>query len=124
MSTAEAAELRDILNRVTTWPTTLQITLARKILESLDKAEAQAATPPPKILGESAAAVQGSPRAIWPPAVDEAVDLTTGVQPGPPLPRKGSLRDLLGILKTGAPPPDDAECRSILEDELIRKHLK
>ncbi len=41
MSTAEATELTDVLNRVKTWPTTLRITLAREILESLDKAEAE-----------------------------------------------------------------------------------
>jgi hypothetical protein len=36
MSTAEATELANVLNRVKTWPTTMRITLARKILESLD----------------------------------------------------------------------------------------
>jgi hypothetical protein len=41
----------------------------------------------------------------------------------PPV-RKGSLKDLLGILKTDAPPPNDDECRAILEDELVKKHLK
>ena len=44
MSTAEPTELTDVLNRVKTWPTTLRITLARKILESLDKAETEAET--------------------------------------------------------------------------------
>ena len=46
MSTAEATELKDVLNRVKTWPTTLQITLAHKILESLENAEAPAAAAP------------------------------------------------------------------------------
>jgi hypothetical protein len=39
-------------------------------------------------------------------------------------PRQGSLKDLLGILKTDAPTPTDEECREILEEELIKKHLK
>lgn len=39
-------------------------------------------------------------------------------------PRRGSLKDLLGLIKTAGPPPTDAECRAILEEELIRKHLK
>ena len=39
-------------------------------------------------------------------------------------PRKGSLKGLLGILKTDALPPTDEECRAILEEELIKKHLK
>jgi hypothetical protein len=43
---------------------------------------------------------------------------------GSPPPRKGSLKDLLGVLKTDAPPPNDEECRAILEEELIKKHLR
>jgi len=39
-------------------------------------------------------------------------------------PRQGSLKDLLGILKTDAPAPTDEECRAILEEELVKKHLK
>jgi hypothetical protein len=39
-------------------------------------------------------------------------------------PSKGSLEDLLGMLKTDAPPPTDDECRAILADELSKKHLK
>ncbi len=38
-------------------------------------------------------------------------------------PRQGSLKDLMGVLKTDAPSPTDEECRAILEDELIKKHL-
>ena len=39
-------------------------------------------------------------------------------------PRKGSLKDLLGILKTDATAPTDEECQAILEEELCKKHLK
>ena len=39
-------------------------------------------------------------------------------------PRQGTLKDLLGILKTDGPSPTDDECRAILEEELIKKHLK
>jgi hypothetical protein len=67
MSTAEATELTDVLNLVKTWPTRLRITLARKILESLDKAEAPAAPPPPKTRGLSAAEVEGSLKTDRPP---------------------------------------------------------
>ena len=38
--------------------------------------------------------------------------------------RQGSLKDLLGVLKTDAPSPTDEECQAILEEELIKKHLK
>jgi hypothetical protein len=42
----------------------------------------------------------------------------------PPPRRSGSLKDLQGILKTLEPSPNDDDCRSILEDELVKKHLK
>jgi hypothetical protein len=31
---------------------------------------------------------------------------------------------LHGLFKTGAPPPTDEDCRRILEEELIRKHVR
>jgi hypothetical protein len=74
MSTAEATELTDVLNRVKTWPTTLQITLARKILESLEKAEAPPAPSPPKSRGLSAAEVRGLLKTDRPPPDDETVE--------------------------------------------------
>ena len=33
-----------------------------------------------------------------------------------------SSQEMRGMLATDNPPPDDAECRKILEDELIRKY--
>jgi hypothetical protein len=38
-------------------------------------------------------------------------------------PRIRSLNDVVGLLKTDAPPTDE-ECRAILEEELLKKHLK
>ena len=35
-----------------------------------------------------------------------------------------SLKGLLGLLKTSDRPPGDEECQAILEEELVRKHLK
>jgi hypothetical protein len=125
MSTAEATELTDILNRVTTWPTTLRITLARKILESVDKAEAPAESSA-KTRGFSADEVRRSLKTDRFAADDQAVKLSGTIEPhaASPPPRKGSLKDLQGILKTGEPSPDDEECRAILLEELIKKHLK
>lgn len=57
MSTGEATELMEVLNRVRSWPETLRITLAHKILESLDKAEPPSAPPPSKTRAGSAAEV-------------------------------------------------------------------
>lgn len=35
-----------------------------------------------------------------------------------------SLKDLLGLIDTGGRPPTDAECRAILEEELLRKYTR
>jgi hypothetical protein len=34
------------------------------------------------------------------------------------------VRKRIGLLKTEGPPPTDEECRQILDDELMRKHLR
>ena len=73
MSNAEATDLTDVLDRVKTWPTTLRITLAHKILESLDNAEAPAASPHPNTRGFSAAEVQGLLKTDRPAPDDETV---------------------------------------------------
>jgi hypothetical protein len=67
MSTAEATELTDVLNRVKTWPMTLQITLAHKMLESLDIAVAPAEAAPAKERGLTAAEIQGLLKTGRPP---------------------------------------------------------
>src|SRR5271165_6467306 len=102
MSTAEATELTDILTRVTNWPMKLRITLARKILESIDHAEVPVETPPSKTRGSSSTEVHELPKNNWLPPDDESARFleTVGAQPGAPPPRNGSLKDLLGILKT------------------------
>ncbi len=74
MSTAEATELKDVLKRVKAWPTTLQITLAHKILESLDNADAPPAAAPAKERGLTAAEIQGLLKTDRPPPDDETVE--------------------------------------------------
>lgn len=37
-------------------------------------------------------------------------------------PRKMSLHQVFGILKTDSPPPNDEECAKIVEEERLRKH--
>jgi hypothetical protein len=39
-------------------------------------------------------------------------------------PRTKSLKDIVGLLKTDAPPPSDEECRNIRDEELIKKYLR
>jgi hypothetical protein len=73
MSIAEGSKLTDVLDRVVSWPTTLRITLARKILESLDKAEALPPLPP-KTRGLSAAELRGLLMTDRPPPDDETIE--------------------------------------------------
>ena len=120
IGTAEASELTDVLNRVKNWSPESRIVLARRILETLE-------APTRPMQGLPARSVQepivlGSGDSLAPD--DETVKLleTTETDPVGPPPRKGSLKDMLGILKTDAPPPNDEECRAILEEELMRKY--
>ena len=39
-------------------------------------------------------------------------------------PRPKSIMDLVGVLKTDAPAPTDEECQAILEEELMKKHVR
>ena len=51
MNTAEAGELRDVMNRVKDWPPARRITLARRILESVDTSTVGATEPGSSIEG-------------------------------------------------------------------------
>jgi hypothetical protein len=42
----------------------------------------------------------------------------------PSLRPEGPSRGLHGLFKTDGPPPTDEDCRRILEEELIRKHVR
>jgi len=83
MSTAEAEELAHVLDRVKTWSPPLRITLARRILETLDESD----HPPIE-----------EPTRGWP------------------------VEKVLGLLKTDREPPDDEECRRIIEEERWKKY--
>ncbi len=83
MSTAEAEELAYVLDRVKTWSPPLRITLARRILETLDVSS----RPPIE-----------EPTRGWP------------------------VEKVLGLLKTDREPPDDEECRRIIEEERWKKY--
>ena len=82
MSTTEIDELSEVLNRIKAWPLPRRLTLARRIVETMEIASASTS------------------------------------------PRKGSLKDVLGILKTDAPPPTEEQCRAILDEELLKQHMK
>ena len=49
----------------------------------------------------------------------ETIDLETGPSIGR---RKKPSSEVLGMLATDAPPPNDEECQRMLEDELIQKY--
>lgn len=89
MSAVESGELTDVLDRVKTWPAPQRLTLARRILETLETPDAGAVgtgRPP-----------EGATRG-WP------------------------ADKVIGLLRTDREPPDDAECRRILEEERWKKY--
>jgi hypothetical protein len=89
MSTAEANELSDVLDRVKSWSPPLRIALARRILETLDTSAV------------------GEPERH--PVIEEP---TRGVP----------VERVLGMLKTDREPPNDEECRQIVEEERWKKY--
>ena len=89
MSTVESSEMADVLDRVKTWPAPQRLTLARRILETLEAPDARAA----------------------------------GVGRPPEGPTRGwPAEKVIGLLKTDREPPDDAECRRIVEEERWKKY--
>ena len=73
MSAAEAIELTDVLNRVKDWPTPLRLTLARRILETIETSEVLP-VPPPKPRGFSAAEIQALLKTDRPAPDDQTVE--------------------------------------------------
>jgi hypothetical protein len=89
MNTAGADEVSEVLDRVKHWPLPSRITLARRILESLD---------PSAIAG-------------------------TEPEPSPKTPTRGiPAESVVGLLRTDREPPDDEECRRIVEEERWKKY--
>lgn len=64
----------------------------------------------------------------WPPgrriALVERLLGTVRAELEAPTSARPSLRNLVGLARLDVPPPDDEECRRILEEELMRKHLR
>jgi hypothetical protein len=89
MSIAEANEMVDVLDRVKTWSPPQRITLARRILETLEASAAAESGHQPKV---------EEPTRGWP------------------------LERVLGLLKTDREPPDDEECRRIIEEQRWKKY--
>ena len=94
MSTAEANELGDVLNLVKNWPSGLRITLARRILESVESHPVGA---PPDILETDATPWTKTPRGV-------------------------PVESVVGLLRNDQAPPSDEECRRIVEEDRWRKY--
>jgi len=105
MSTAEAEELAHVLDRVKTWSPPLRITLARRILETLER-PGVVEVPPRRIPMEE---VFGLLKTDAPPPTEEPT-------------RGWPVEKVLGLLKTDREPPDDEECRRIIEEERWKKY--
>ncbi len=89
MDAAQNEEIAEIFNRVKNWSPPQRITLARRILETLEASATAEAGSQPKI---------EEPKRGWP------------------------VERVLGLLKTDREPPDDEECRRIIEEERWKKY--
>jgi hypothetical protein len=108
MIASETSEFTDVLNRVTSWPPQLRITLARRVLESVER-------PPP---------AAGAPMPLGFPSRAQVADLLQGL-PSPRIsepPKTLPMDRVVGILKPDGPAPSDEEYERILESELLRKY--
>ncbi len=108
MITTSNPEFTEILNRITTWPPPLRISLARCVLESVERPQNSADLLTPRRL----------------PSRERVAELLQGLstprisEPPQTLP----LDQVVGILKPEGPAPSDEECERILESERLRKY--
>ena len=108
MVVSQTPEFTDVLNRVTSWPPQLRITLARQVLESV---EATPDTEPSTLAGALV-------------SKQRVAELLQGL-PAPKIgvpPKTLLLDQVIGLLRPDGPSPTDAECEQILEDERLRKY--
>jgi len=89
MSIGQTNEIGKVVDWVLTWPPSQRITLARRILETLDVPDVEA----------------------------------PGIRPRMEEPTRGvPVERVMGLLKTDREPPDDEECRRIIEEERWKKY--
>ena len=105
MDVTEPNAMGTILDQVKAWPIASRIRLARRILETVE------GTPPiePPVPQPSPGNEVGPNRTEAPPS-------NAGRTRGWPVERA------LGLLKTDRKPPDDDECRRIVEEERWKKY--
>ena len=108
MLASQTPEFVDVLNRITSWPPQLRITLARQVLESV----------------EAAPDTEPTTRDGIPFSKERVAELLQGLlAPDISVPPKTlALDEVIGVLKPEGPTPTDAECDQILEDERLRKY--
>jgi hypothetical protein len=106
MIASAAPDFSEVLSRVSSWPPQLRITLARQVLETL----------------ESDTDAKHGPAGEF-PSKQRVAELVRDLRsPDISQPAKTlRLDQVIGLLKPQGPPPGDAECQQILEDERLRK---
>ena len=108
MPTSQTPEFADVLNRVTSWPPQLRITLARQVLQSV----------------EAASDIEPSTLGSPPFSKQHVAELLNGA-PVPEIslpPKTLPLDQVIGMLRPDRPAPTDTECEQILEDERLGKY--
>lgn len=102
MNTAEGSEFSEVMDRVRGWSPSLRIALAKGILDSLHATESRTQTPGRTI---------DEPR-YGTGRMDASESPTRGVP----------VERVVGLLRTDREPPDDEECRRIVEEERWKKY--
>lgn len=103
MSTPTNEQMTDVVTTIEDWPPESRVRLARRVLESVDASQ----VPVPQAL-ELKKMLDAVSRTLF--------EITAR-------PRALTSAELISLLNPPPTVPDDEECQSILEEELIRKHL-
>ena len=100
------SQMQRILESVKHWPVPQRVSLARRILETVENSALQPTTGPLPV-------VRGRP-------VEELIGLAAGDKPPPP-PGMSSA-ELMAFLKTDRPAPDDATIKLWIDEHRMEKY--
>jgi len=104
MNTVVVDEVAELLERAGRLPAEYRLDLAQKILGTLA----------PELRSDSLSRTMRS--------LEPKNSFLVATEPNSEHKPKGTLRDLVGLLRTDGPPPTDEEIAGMLHDELMRRY--
>ena len=121
MNASEAPEISEIVNRVVTWPPQQRVSLARRILETVEVAP-QPATGPRGYSADEVIAMLKMPQ----PTPDDRDDVIQQMQARYPKLFQHSdtawVRSLIGLAAGDRPPPTDEEVKQWIDEHRMEKY--